>query len=144
MGTYYLPRNVKGEGRILFIFTTKSLIYTVVAADIGLLFYFLFRMLKLTMVGIAFVVLFALIGFAIGTLKVPELGRFEFTKKTGGENIDDVIQRAIKFKTNGRKIYVYKGGKNNDWNNYDDISRNFVYHVNFARSACYSILEIKK
>ena len=25
MGTYNVPRNVKGEGRILFIFSTKSL-----------------------------------------------------------------------------------------------------------------------
>ena len=38
MGTYNLPRNVKGENRILFIFSTKSLIYTVVAAGIGLIF----------------------------------------------------------------------------------------------------------
>jgi len=28
MGTYEIPRNVKGEGRILFIFSTKSLILT--------------------------------------------------------------------------------------------------------------------
>ena len=83
MGTYNLPRNVKGEGRILFIFTSKSLIYTVVAAGIGLLFYFIFSALKMTMVGIAIVAIFALIGFAIGTLKMPELGKFEFAKKTG-------------------------------------------------------------
>lgn len=114
MGTYYLPRNVKGEGRILFIFTTKSLIYTVIGGGIGLLFYFIFSSLKMTMVGIACVAILALIGFAIGTLKVPELGKFEFSKKTGGENIDDVIRRAIRFKTTGRKIYTYKGGKNND------------------------------
>ena len=42
MGTYQLPRNVKGEGRILFIFTPKSLIYTAIAAAIGLIFYFIF------------------------------------------------------------------------------------------------------
>lgn len=114
MGTYELPRNVKGEGRILFIFTSKSLIYTVVAAAIGLLFYFIFSMLNMGMVGIIIVAAFALIGFAIGTLKVPEISKFSFTKKTGGENIDDVIKRAIKYKTSGRKIYVYKGGKNND------------------------------
>lgn len=114
MGTYELPRNVKGEGRILFIFTSKSLIYTVVAAGIGVLFYFIFSMLNLTMVGIIIVTVFALIGFAIGSLKMPELGKFEFTKKTGGENIDDIILRAIKFKTKGKKIYVYKEEKNND------------------------------
>ncbi len=114
MGTYELPRNVKGESRILFIFSTKALIYTVVGAGIGLLFYFIFSMLNMQMIGIAIVALFALIGFAIGTLKMPELGKFEFAKKTGGENLDDIIMRAIKFKTKGKKIYVYKEGKNND------------------------------
>lgn len=114
MGTYELPRNVKGEGRILFIFTSKSLIYTMVAAGVGLIFYFIFSALNLTMVGIVCVAIFALIGFGIGSLKVPELAKFEFSKKTGGENIDDVIKRAIKFKTSGKKIYVYKEGKNND------------------------------
>ncbi len=114
MGTYELPRNVKGESRILFIFTTKALIYTVVGAGIGLLFYFIFSMLNMQMIGIAIVALLALIGFAIGTLKMPELGKFEFAKKTGGENLDDIIMRAIKFKTKGKKIYVYKEGKNND------------------------------
>ena len=71
-------------------------------------------MIGLTMIGIIIVAVFALIGFAIGTLKVPEVSKFEFSKKTGGENIDDVIRRAIKFKTSGKKVYVYKEGKNND------------------------------
>ena len=108
MGTYNLPRNVKGEGRILFIFTGKSMIYTVVAGGIGLLFYFIFSMMNLKMVGIAITVIFALIGFVIGTVKVPNIEKFEFSRKTGGENIDDVIKRAIKFKTKGKKIYVYE------------------------------------
>ena len=114
MGTYELPRNVKGEGRILFIFTAKSLIYTVIAAGIGLLFYFIFSAIGLTMVGIIIVVAFALLGFIVGTVKMPELGKFEFSKKTGGENIDDIIKRAVLFKTKGKKIYVYKEGENND------------------------------
>lgn len=114
MGTYYLPRNVKGEGRILFIFTTKSLIYTVIAAGIGLLFYFLFSALGMTIVGIIIVAVFALIGFLIGTIKMPEIGKFEFSKKTGGENLDDILRRAIKFKTKGKKVYIYKGGENDD------------------------------
>lgn len=113
MGTYNLPRNVKGENRILFIFTTKSLIYTVAAAGVGLLFYFIFSMLNIKMVGLIILAIFALIGYAIGMLKVPEIEKFEFSKKTGGENIDDVIKRAINFKTKGKKIYVYKEGKNN-------------------------------
>ena len=58
MGTYNLPRNVKGENRILFIFSTKSLIYTVVAAGAGLIFYFTFKWLNMTMVGIIIMALF--------------------------------------------------------------------------------------
>lgn len=114
MGTYELPRNVKGEGRILFIFTTKSLIYTVVSAGIGLIFNFILSMLNMTLAGLITVGIFAVIGFIIGTIKMPELGRFEFAKKTGGENLDDIIIRFIKFKTKGKKIYVYKEGKNDD------------------------------
>lgn len=108
MGTYNLPRNVKGEGRILFIFTGKSMIYTVIGGVCGLVFYFIFSAMNLRMVGIGIMVFFALIGFVIGTLKVPNLEKFNFARKTGGENIDDVIKRAIKFKTKGKKIYVYR------------------------------------
>ena len=32
---YYIPRDTKGEGRILYIFSTKGLIYTGVGAGIG-------------------------------------------------------------------------------------------------------------
>ncbi len=113
MGTYELPRNVKGEGRILFIFSTKSFIYTIALGAIGLPFYFLFSALNIAIVGIVIVAIFALIGFMIGTFKMPELGKFEFAKKTGGENLDDIIKRAIKFKTKGKKIYVYKEEENN-------------------------------
>ena len=35
MGTYYIPRNYRGESRILYIFTVKSLITTAVGAGIG-------------------------------------------------------------------------------------------------------------
>lgn len=113
MGTYNLPRSVKGEGRILFIFTGKSIIYTVIAGGVGLIFYFIFSAFNLNMVGIVITAIFALIGFIIGTFKVPDLAKFEFSKKTGGENIDDVIMRAIKFKTRGKKIYIYKEEKTN-------------------------------
>ena len=113
MGTYNLPRNVKGEGRILFVFTGKSFIYAIVAGGVGLLFYFIFSMVGLKIVGIAITAIFALIGFAIGTFKMPEISGLGFTKKVGGENLDDIIKRAIMFKTKGSKIYMYKEGKNN-------------------------------
>ena len=111
MGTYNLPRSVKGEGRILFIFTGKSMIYTVVGGAFGLIFYFIFSLFDLRMVGLIITAVFALLGFIIGTIKMPNIAKFKFTQKTGGENIDDVIKRAIKFRTRGRKIYIYKEEK---------------------------------
>lgn len=108
MGTYNLPRNVKGEGRILFVFSTKALIYTVVGASIGLIFYFITNMLGLGFIGVILMVLLAIVGFVIGTMKVPNTNAFDITKKTGGENIDDVLKRLIKFKMSKDKIYYYK------------------------------------
>ena len=113
MGTYNLPRSVKGEGRILFIFTGKSMIYTVVGGGIGLIFYYICSLMGAHVVGIGITATLALIGFAIGTVKMPELGKFEFSKKTGGENLDDIIKRAITFKARGRKVYIYKEEENN-------------------------------
>ncbi len=108
MRTYEIPRNYKGEGRILYIFSTKALIYTCVGAGIGLIFYFILKFMGFSMAGLIITLILGAIGFAIGTLKVPESTAFKFTKMTGGENIDDVILRWIKFKKNGNKIYIYK------------------------------------
>lgn len=108
MQSYEIPRNYRGEGRILYIFSTKGLIFTCIGAGVGLIFYLIFKILGLSMVGLLITVLCAAIGFCIGTLKVPEIKTMEITKKTGGENIDDVILRWIKFKKSGNKIYVYK------------------------------------
>lgn len=107
MGTYNIPRNVKGEGRILFIFSVKSMIYTLIAGLVGLPIYFIFSILGLNLIGIIAIGICALIGFIIGTFKVPEIAALKFTKKVGGENIDEVIKRAIKFKKNGKRIYLY-------------------------------------
>ena len=108
MRTYEIPRNYRGEGRILYIFSTKGLIWTSGGAGIGLIFFFILKILGYSMVGLIITLIFGAIGFAIGTLKVPESTAFEITKKTGGENIDNVILRWIKFKKNGNKIYIYK------------------------------------
>ncbi len=108
MGTYNLPRNVKGEGRILYIFSTKALIYTAVGIGLGLLLYFLFSLVGLGIIGIVSIGGFGLIGFSIGTFKIPDTNTFEITRKTGGENIDDVIKRAVKFKMQKNKIYIYQ------------------------------------
>ena len=107
MQTHEIPRNYKGEGRILYIFSTKGLICTSIGVGLGLVFFFMFKLLGLTMVGLVITLIFAAIGFAIGTFKVPETSAFEITRKTGGESIDDVILRWIKFKKGANKIYVY-------------------------------------
>lgn len=107
MKSYYIPRNYKGERRILYIFSTKAIIYTAVGVGIGLIFYFLFNLIGLTMIGIIIAGFLGLVGFCIATFKVPDMKNFELTKKTGGEKIDDVIKRWILFKKNNNKIYVY-------------------------------------
>lgn len=108
MQTYEIPRNYRGEGRILYIFSTKALIYTSAGAGIGLIFYFILRLMGMAMIGLIITLIFGALGFIIATLKVPESTAFEITKKTGGENIDDVILRWIKFKKDGNKVYIYK------------------------------------
>lgn len=114
MGTYNLPRNVKGEGRILFVFSTKALIYSTIGAAVGIPIYLIFSIFKLNLIGIIFILFFALIGFIIATFKVPEIPSIQATKKVGGEDIDEVIKRFLKFKSQHNKIYVYEREKKED------------------------------
>lgn len=108
MGTYGLPRDVKGEGRILFIFSKKALIYTSIGITVGLVFYFLFNLIGLGIIGAIIAVLLGAGGFVIGTFKIPDTNSFELSRKAGGENIDEVIQRAFKFKMKKNPIYINK------------------------------------
>ena len=64
------------------------------------------------MIGIVITLIFAAIGYAIGMFKIPDTNGLEITRKTGGENIDDVIKRYIKFKMNKKKLYVYTKEEN--------------------------------
>ena len=106
MGTYYIPRNLRGETRILYIFSVKSLISTVIGGLIGLIFYAIFAVLNIQIAGVITVAIFALIGFLVGTVKIPTLTGVPFTKKIGGEPLSEIIKRYINFRMN-RKIYVY-------------------------------------
>ena len=106
MGTYYIPRNYRGESRILYIFTVKSLISTAAGAMAGLVFFILFSALGLKLVGIILMALFALIGYAIGAFKIPTIAGIPVTKRIGGEPVSEIIMRYIKFKKN-RKMYIY-------------------------------------
>ena len=85
MGTYYIPRNYKGESRILYIFTIKSLITTVIGIGVGLIFYLIFKILTFDKIGMGLLVFWALIGYAIGAFKIPTIAGIPVTKKIGGE-----------------------------------------------------------
>ena len=101
--TYTIPRNTKGEGRILMIFTKKSFLWTVACAFVGLIVGYLpiGVIFQHPFIGIAITLIFA--------------SNFELFRKTGGENIDEIIMRAIKFKKQGKKLYLYhKGGSDNE------------------------------
>lgn len=108
MGSYYIPsNNLKGESRILYIFTPKSLIYTAIGAFIGLIFYFIFGViLGLSILGFIFIGLFALMGYGVATIKMPTSGNSKLAKNVGGDSIDDIVLRYIVFKKN-KKIYTY-------------------------------------
>lgn len=116
MQIYNLPRNVKGEGRILFIFTPRSIIYTACFAVVGILLYLVFKSVGLTYVGYGCLAFFALVGFMIGTAKMPGIVGISWAKKNAGERVDDILKRTIDFKRKGNKIYIYddKGGKTED------------------------------
>jgi len=106
MGTYYIPRNYKGETRILYIFTVKSLITTAIGAGIGSIFYFILSAMGMKFAGVIVMAIFALLGWISGALKIPTIISIPITRKIGGEPLGEIILRYIKFKRN-RKIYTY-------------------------------------
>jgi len=109
MGTYLIPRDLKGEGRILF-FSYKALLYTLIGLVPGYLLFMLIKPIHLITAWIALGVC-AFIGFGIGTFTMPNTKSMEVTKKTGGEKIDEIIVRYIKFKMKKNRIYIYDKNK---------------------------------
>ena len=110
--TYTVPRSAKGESRILYIFTFKSMLTTLAGLFIG----FLIPNLILSMIGQGTAAMISIgvcgvIGYLIGILTIPDSPVVGKLRKAGGEKVTDIILRAITFK-NRRKIYVYReGGK---------------------------------
>jgi hypothetical protein len=107
--TYFVPRNVKGESRILYIFTMKSFIFTLVAGVIGVLVWMGFKAITgienlVTM--LVFIGVFAGIGYLIGALKIPDSPLMGPFRKAGGEYVSDIIGRFFTFGFR-KKIYLY-------------------------------------
>ena len=118
MGTYYIPRNVKGEGRILFIFTGKSLMYTAIGATVGFPIHFITsNFFGIQYLGLIAVAIGGLIGFSIGTLKIPKLTFIKNSQDIAGENIDEIIKRYIKFKKDKNRIYINTNERKEEVNN---------------------------
>ena len=119
--SYFVPRSVKGETRLLVIFSVKSFIFTAIFGLIGGGIWYLgsalFKMSIFT--GLIITGIFGGIGYVIGAAKIPDSPIMGSFQKAGGEYISDIIYRFITFKRR-KKIYVYnytrekdKGGNKN-------------------------------
>ena len=114
-GPYNIPRNTKGEGRFFYIFSTKALIVTAIFAVVGIavsLIIYAVLLIARVRVSAALVcligaIIFGIFGFVISSLKIPDSNNFEITRKAGGEYIDQIILRFIKFKMKKNKIYTF-------------------------------------
>ena len=107
MGTYTIPRNLKGETRLLLVFSVKSLITTAIGAAIGGLLYLIIGVgFGQETAGYIVLGILGLIGFGVGTLKIPTISGLPITKKIGGESIDQIVLRYFKFKMKKRN-YAY-------------------------------------
>ncbi len=106
--SYTVPRSAKGESRILYIFTIKSLAITLAFGAIGALIYFILNsFMEISIVTMILIIApFAGIGFLIGATNIPDSPIMGPLQKAGGENIFDILVRLITFRYK-KKIYIY-------------------------------------
>ncbi len=106
--TYGVPRSAKGESRILYIFTIKSLAITLVCAGAGYLVGSLFSLIApMGLMGkVIFAVFFGVVGYIIAAAKIPDSPIMGILQKAGGEQILDILIRMVTFKSK-KKLYIY-------------------------------------
>ena len=106
--SYTVPRSAKGESRILYIFTIKSLAITLAFAAIGAVIYFILSsFMEVSLVIMILIIApFAGIAFLIGATNIPDSPVMGPLRKAGGENVFDILVRLIMFRYK-KKIYVY-------------------------------------
>ena len=107
-GSYFVPRSVKGESRILYIFSVKSFIVTLIFALVGVVVYLLLNtVINISIVmAIIIVATFGAIGYVITTVTIPDTPMMGNLRKAGGENLGNMIIRLLMFKKK-KKIYLY-------------------------------------
>lgn len=109
--TYTVPRSAKGESRILYIFSVKSLAATAIGAVIGIPFYFIFSLVGAKFIGIIAIAICAVLGYTVEVLTIPDSPIFGNLRKAGGEKLRDILIRTLTF-TKRKKIYIYSLKKN--------------------------------
>lgn len=106
--SYYVPRSAKGETRILYIFTVRSFVTTLIFGGIGAAIAFLIKgIYDLSIFAmIAIILPCAAIGFGIGALTIPDSPLMGPLQKAGGENVLDILIRLASFGSK-KKLYIY-------------------------------------
>jgi hypothetical protein len=106
--SYFVPRSVKGESRLLYIFTIKSFISTAVFGLVGALIWYMGMVLfgMDPVAGLIITLVFGAVGFTIGSAKIPDVPFMGKFRKAGGEYLSDILFRFITFRLR-KKIYVY-------------------------------------
>lgn len=112
--TYTVPRKVKGESRILIIFSVYSLLSTIGGALIGALPALLVYSMGFQKIAIGIVIVCAAIGFGLVTLKIPDAAIMGKFRKAGGEIVGDILFRTLTFGRR-KKIYLYREGGRKKW-----------------------------
>lgn len=101
MAKYDIPRNFKGEDRILYIFTSKkSLLYTLVGFAVCIPIFLIFSIFRVPIVGIILGLPIVLASYILGSFKIPKEA-----KRCGGEDLDKYLYRIIKRNRN-KVIYT--------------------------------------
>ena len=118
--SYFVPRSVRGESRILYIFTVKSFIVTLIFGLVGAGIWYLLTSFNVDVAlipGLIIVGICGGIGYALATVTIPDVPMMGPLRKAGGENIGAMVMRLITFRKR-KRIYLYnykreiiKGGK---------------------------------
>lgn len=106
--SYTVPRSAKGESRILYIFSIKSMATTIGFAMIGVIIYFIIKsFVSLSLIQMILIIApFGGIGYVIGAATIPDVPLMGPLQKAGGENVFDILLRLITFRGK-KKIYMY-------------------------------------